>query len=70
MDLLVVEQALKAVLRNFEAKFWLYEAARDYTEQTGRLIRQSAPMVEEIAGFWRRHYGIKRTDVNDLLLFP
>jgi hypothetical protein len=59
-DLLVVEHALKAVLRPYEASFWLYHAARDYTGQTGELTPQSAPMVEEIAGFWRKHFGIKR----------
>jgi hypothetical protein len=59
-DLLVVEHALKAVLRHYEASFWLYHAARDYTGKTDELIPKSAPMVEEIAGFWRKHFGIKR----------
>jgi hypothetical protein len=59
-DLLVVEHALKAVLRPYEAPYWLYHAARDYTGKTDQLIPKTAPMVEEIAGFWRKHYGIKR----------
>jgi hypothetical protein len=58
-DLLVVEHALKAVLRSDEASFWLYHAARDYTGRTDELVPQSAPMVEEIASFWRKFYGIK-----------
>ncbi len=63
-DLLVAEEALRAILRPAEAPTWLYQAARDYSERynarygTG-LIPESAPMVEEIAGFWRKHYGIK-----------
>jgi hypothetical protein len=59
-DLLVVEHALKAILRPHEASFWLYHAARDYTGKTDVLIPKSAPMVEEIARFWRRHLGIPR----------
>jgi hypothetical protein len=48
------------VLRPFETPFWLYCAARDHTGKTGELVPKSAPMVEEIAGFWRKYYGIKR----------
>jgi hypothetical protein len=59
-DLLVVEHALKAVLRPHEAPYWLYHAARDYTGKTDQLIPKTAPMVGEIAGFWRKHYGIRR----------
>jgi len=59
-DLVTVEHAVKAVLRPYEASFWLYHAARDFTGKTGELIPKSAPMVEEIAGFWRKHLGIKR----------
>ena len=33
-----------------EASLWLYEAARDSTGRTDKLIPKSAPMVEEIAG--------------------
>jgi hypothetical protein len=59
-DLLTVEHALKAVLRPHEAPFWLYHASRDFTGKTDQLIPKSAPMVVEIAGFWRRYFGIKR----------
>jgi hypothetical protein len=59
-DLLVVEHALKAVLRPYEASFWLYHAARDYTGRTDELIPKSAPLVEDIVGFWRKYFGIKR----------
>jgi hypothetical protein len=63
MELVVVENALKSVLRDHEAPTWLYQAARDYAERydprhgTG-LIPSSAPMVQEIADFWRVFYGI------------
>lgn len=63
MELVVAENALKSVLRDHEASFWLYHAARDYAERydsrhgTG-LIPSSAPMMEEIADFWRDFYGI------------
>jgi hypothetical protein len=59
-DLIVVEHALKAVLRPEEAPFWLYDAARDYTGRTDELIAKSAPMVEEFAGFWQKYYGLKK----------
>jgi hypothetical protein len=63
-DLVVVEESLKSVLKGYEAPIWAYQAAKDYAEcydpryGTG-LIPGSAPMVEEIAEFWRRYYGIK-----------
>jgi hypothetical protein len=64
-DLLVAEEAVRAILRPAEAPTWLYQAARDYSERYNArygdgLIPDSAPMVEEIAGFWRKHYGIRR----------
>jgi hypothetical protein len=59
-DLLVVEHTLRAVLRPYEAPFWLYHAARDYTGKTDELVPKSASMVGEIAGFWRKYFGIKR----------
>lgn len=58
-DLLVAEKCLESVLRPHEAPQWLYQAARDYCERydprcgTG-LIPASAPMVQEVAGFWRK----------------
>lgn len=63
-ELVVVEECLKTVLRVYEAPIWAYQAAKDYAERydarygTG-LIPSSAPMVEEIAGFWREYHGIK-----------
>ncbi len=63
MELVVVENALKSILREIEAPTWLYQAARDYAERydsrhgTG-LIPSSAPMVQEIADFWRGYFGL------------
>ena len=63
MELVVVENALKSILRDEEAPFWLYQAARGYAERydprhgTG-LIPSSAPMMQEIADFWRDFYGM------------
>jgi hypothetical protein len=65
MELLVVENAMKSILREDEAPTWLYQAARDYAERydsrhgTG-LIPASAPMMQEIADFWRDYYGLDR----------
>jgi hypothetical protein len=65
MELVVVENALKSILREDEAPVWLYQAARDYAERydsrygTG-LIPASAPMMQEIADFWRDYYGLDR----------
>jgi hypothetical protein len=65
MELVVVENALKSILREDEAPVWLYQAARDYAERynsrygTG-LIPDSAPKVQEIADFWRDYYGLDR----------
>jgi hypothetical protein len=65
MELVVVENTLKSILRDDEAPTWLYQAARDYAEQydsrygTG-LIPSSAPMMQEIADFWWDHYGLDR----------
>ena len=63
-DLVVVEESLKSVLKGYEAAIWAYQAAKDYAERDdvlhgSGLIPSSAPMVEEIAGFWREYYGIK-----------
>ena len=63
MELLVVENSLKAILRPAEASFWLYQAARNYAERydprygTG-LIPSSAPMMQEIADFWRDYFHV------------
>ncbi len=63
-DLVVVEESLKSVVRGYEAAIWAYQAAKDYAERYDArhgsgLIPSSAPMVEGIAGFWRKYYGIK-----------
>jgi hypothetical protein len=64
-DLLVIENALRSIIFIVEAPVWLYQAARDYAERynprygTG-LIPDSAPMVQEIADFWRDYYGLDR----------
>ena len=58
-DLLVFEHALRAILRPHEATYWLYYAARDYTGKTDVLPPSSSPVVEEIAGFWRKHFKVK-----------
>src|SRR5271166_4104789 len=63
-DLVVVEESLKSVLKGYEAAIWAYQAAKDYAERydaryPSGLIPSSAPMVEEIAEFWRKYYGIK-----------
>jgi hypothetical protein len=63
MELVVVENALKSILCDEEAPFWLYQAARGYAERydprhgTG-LIPSSAPMMQEIADFWRDFHGM------------
>ena len=64
-NLLVAENALNSIVQDHEAPFWLYHAARDYTERydsshgTG-LIPSSAPMMTRIADFWLDHFGIER----------
>jgi hypothetical protein len=60
-DLLLVETALECVLRPIASQLLAYDLARQYSERynarqgTG-LIPESAPMVEEIAEFWGRHF--------------
>jgi len=63
-DLVVVEHSLESVLNSYEAPIWAYQAAKDYAERYDSrygsgLIPSSAPMVEEIAGFWRKYFGVK-----------
>jgi hypothetical protein len=64
-ELLVVENALRSILREHEAPTWLYQAARDYAEWydprhgTG-LIPASAPMMQDISDFWGDFFGIGR----------
>ena len=63
-DLFVVEECLRLVLRMWERPYWAYHAAKDYAVRYDArywsgLTPSSAPMVEEIAEFWRNYYGIK-----------
>jgi hypothetical protein len=63
-ELVVVEESLKSVVRGYEPGVWAYQAAKDYAERYDAryghgLVPSSAPMVEEIAGSWRKYYGIK-----------
>jgi hypothetical protein len=63
-ELVVVEESLRSVVKSHEAPIWAYHAAKDYAERYDArygsgLIPSSAPMVEEIAEFWRDYYGIK-----------
>ncbi len=62
-DLVLVEECVRSVLSSSEAPFWAYHASKDYAvcfdaRYGFGLIPNSAPMVEEIAGFWRDYFGI------------
>lgn len=59
-DLLVVEKALHGFTGPEEAKYWLYQAARDHVSSSEDLTAKSIPRIEEIARFWRRYFSIKR----------
>ena len=60
-DLLVIEKALECMLRPDVSHILAYDLARQYAERynsrygTG-LIPESAPMVEDIAEFWGKHF--------------
>jgi hypothetical protein len=60
-ETLVVEHALRCFPSSSEVPYWSYHLAREYSERynakfgTG-LIPDSAPMVEEIAEFWKNYY--------------
>ena len=60
-ELLVVEKALECILRPDVSHILAYDLARRYAERyharygTG-LIPESAPMVEDIAEFWGKHF--------------
>jgi hypothetical protein len=63
-DLVLVEECVRSVLSRSEAPFWAYHASKDYVMRFDArygsgLIPSSAPMVEEIAEFWRKYYGIR-----------
>ena len=60
-ELLTVETALECVLRPNASQLLAYDLARQYSERyNGRygtgLIPESAPLVEDIAEFWGRHF--------------
>jgi hypothetical protein len=64
MDLVLVEECVRSVLSRSEAPFWAYHASKDYVVRFDPrygfgLIPNSAPMVEEIAEFWRKYFGIE-----------
>ena len=60
-ELLIVETAMECLLHPWHASLIGYQVARKYAQRydphygTG-LIPKSAPMVEEIAEFWGKHY--------------
>jgi hypothetical protein len=59
--LLIVETALECVLRPSVSQVLAYDLARQYCERRDArygsgLIPESAPMVEDIAEFWGRHF--------------
>jgi hypothetical protein len=58
-DLLVVEKALQGFMRPDDAKYWLYQAARDHVSSSEDLTAKSIPRIEEIARFWRRYFKVK-----------
>lgn len=60
-SLLVVEYALQGMVSSAELPQWAYRAARQFAERydprfPGGLVPKSAPMVEEMADFWCRHF--------------
>lgn len=61
MELFVVEHALECVLRPWASSDLGYLLARQHAERYNSryfnsLIPQSAPMVEDIADFWGKHF--------------
>ena len=62
-DLMIAEYALKCILQWGDMPSNSYYCARYYAErshsQYGKgLVVESAPLVEDIAAFWRNYYGI------------
>jgi hypothetical protein len=60
-ELLIVETALECVLRPSVSQVLAYDLARQYCERYNArygsgLIPESAPLVEDIAEFWGRHF--------------
>ncbi len=58
-DLLIVEQALRSIIRTDEAPYWLYQAARDHVGSSDFLTAKFIPRIEGIARFWRRYFKVK-----------
>jgi hypothetical protein len=58
-DLLIVEEALRSIVRPHEAQHWLYQAARNYVGGSNVLGRGAVPLIESLARFWQRY--IRRT---------
>jgi hypothetical protein len=59
-DLLIVENALRAILNREEAPRLLYQAARDYVGGSIEFEKQSIPQLENIARFWRQYFTVKK----------
>jgi hypothetical protein len=58
-DLLIVEKCLRTILKPQEAKYWGYQAARDYVRGSIFLEKGEIPRIAEIARFWRRFFKVK-----------
>ena len=63
-DMVLIEECVRSVISGSDAPFWAYHACKDYVvrfdaQYGSGLIPSSAPVVEEIVEFWRKHYGIK-----------
>ena len=59
-DLLIVENTLRSILNRDEAPRWLYQAARDYVGGSIEFEKKSIPQIEDIAGFWRQYFTVKK----------
>jgi len=55
-DLLIVEKALRTILKPEEAPHRLYQASRNYVGASIAFEKGSILQIEEIARFWRRYY--------------
>jgi len=58
-DLLIVENSLRTILRPGEAKYWLYQASKDYVGGSIVFEKRAIPLIEEIARFWREYLRAK-----------
>jgi hypothetical protein len=57
--LLIVEKALRTILKPDEAPHWLYQASHDYVGGTIWFEKGEIPRIEEIARFWRGYFKVK-----------